>query len=115
MKLNILGTEYELKVMTETEYPKLKLISAYGLCEQYAKELIINKKMYEKEEKDCENLEKAVEKVIRHEIVHAFIHESGLTQYFHDETIVEWLAIQIPKMAKEMVKADALSVEEIKL
>lgn len=111
VRINILGTDYKLKTMSEDQYPKLKLISAYGLCEQYTKELIINKRMDEKEEKDVELLHKAKEKVIRHEIVHAFIHESGLSEYFHDETIIEWLAVQIPKIAKAMKEVGVLDID----
>ena len=111
IRINILGTEYKLKTLSEEEYPKLKVISAYGCCEQYSKELIINSRLDIKEDKDVELIHKAKEKVIRHEIVHAFIHESGLSEYFHDETIIEWMAIQIPKMVKVMKEVGVLDID----
>ena len=43
-------------------------------------------------------------KVTRHEIIHAFLFESGLTENFthpdfgHDETYVDWFASQFPKI-----------------
>ena len=44
-------------------------------------------------------------KQLRHEIIHAFMSESGLqanwehtTQLGHDETTVDWFAIQYPKI-----------------
>ena len=36
--------------------------------------------------------------VLRHEIIHAFLYESGLRNYSADETLVDWLAAQFPKM-----------------
>ena len=46
-------------------------------------------------------------KVLRHEIIHAFMYESGLgsnwkhdCQIGHDETVIDWFAIQSPKIYK---------------
>lgn len=36
--------------------------------------------------------------VVRHEAIHAFFHESGLDGYSADEQLVDWLAMQFPKM-----------------
>lgn len=47
-------------------------------------------------------------KVFRHEIVHAFFGESGLKDYMHDETLVDWIAAQLPKMVKVMAQAGCL-------
>ena len=43
-------------------------------------------------------------RIVRHEIIHAFLFESGLgfnyehKPFGHDETMVDWLAIQWPKI-----------------
>lgn len=44
-------------------------------------------------------------KSLRHEIIHAFLFESGLganfehpNQFGHDETFIDWFAIQYPKI-----------------
>ena len=47
-----------------------------------------------------------VKRIIRHEIIHAFMFESGLGFNFEhkpfgqDETMIDWFAIQYPKMRK---------------
>ena len=48
-----------------------------------------------------------MKKQLRHEIIHAFLAESGLQtnfehcrQFGHDETMVDWIAIQFPKIYK---------------
>lgn len=53
---------------------------------------------------DFDSLQK---KQLRHEIIHAFLSESGLQcnwqhteQFGHDETTVDWFAIQSPKIFK---------------
>lgn len=35
---------------------------------------------------------------LRHEVIHAFLEESGLDNYSEDEQLVQWLAIQFPKI-----------------
>ena len=41
---------------------------------------------------------KRYREVMRHEIIHAFFSEAGLDDYSDNEQLVNWLAIQIPKM-----------------
>lgn len=102
MKVNVLGVEYEILVLSEEDFPKLKVMSASGLAELYDKKLIINKNNTTPGEDTYDNLEAYSNKVIRHEIVHAFFHESGLIDYCQDEQLVDWIALQIPKIIKAM-------------
>ena len=55
-----------------------------------------------------ENFQEAVPKIIRHEIIHAYLYESGLDSYAEDETIVDWIAAQFPKMAGTFGEVGAL-------
>ena len=50
-------------------------------------------------------------KVVRHEIVHAFLTESGLAEnsfWAQNEELVDWIAIQGPKLIKAWQEAGAL-------
>lgn len=100
MKINILGQEYDLLMLDETEFPKLKSMEADGLAELYNKQLIINKECTIPSDNSYDKLEGYVDKVIRHEIIHAYFHEAGLMGYCKDEQLVDWLAMQLPKMMK---------------
>lgn len=100
MKLNILGQEYELLILSEEEFPKLKSMNASGLAELYDKKLIINKSNMIPTDSSLDNLQEYTDKVIRHEIIHAYFHEAGLVDYCYDEMLVDWLALQIPKIIK---------------
>lgn len=77
MKVNILGTDYEIKHLSESEYKKLKTLEANGLAELYSKELIINSEMDDGSGKVYANFNQYEKKVIRHEIVHAFSMSQG--------------------------------------
>jgi len=108
LKVNILGVEYEILQMSEEEFPKLKAMNSSGLAELYDKKLIINKNNYISREETYDNLEEYAKKVIRHEIVHAFFHEAGLMDYCKDEQLVDWMALQIPKISKVFIEANCI-------
>lgn len=38
--------------------------------------------------------------VLRHEVIHAFFNECGLAEYCNDEQLVQWIAVQFPKILK---------------
>ena len=107
MIVNVLGEKYKI-----VEEENLKSEDANGLCEFFTKEIHLRKLVEEKDTFD--NLEAYKKKVLRHEIVHAFLFESGLASnsYWADnEEIVDWIAIQFPKLAQAFKDADC---EEVK-
>lgn len=98
--INILGTGYHIEYKTMTEDSNLK--EADGYCDYTSKHIVIRAKNDSK----VENFEWLQRKALRHEIVHAFLAESGLQANFqhpdefgHDETMVDWFAAQFPKIS----------------
>lgn len=62
-----------------------------------------------------EDLQTHTKKVMRHEIIHAFLYESGLwvnsgnvENWGCSEEITDWIAIQFPKMLKAFQKANCI-------
>lgn len=105
MKVRILGTTYKIK------YKKLGNKDLDGLCDYTEKKIIIRSDNFNNVG-DFKWLQK---KQLRHEITHAFMAESGLgpnwehcNKFGHDETTVDWFAIQSPKIQKVFVKLDIL-------
>lgn len=100
--VNILGTEYEILRQSRKENPKLE--NSNGLCEQYSKQIIVDTFDEAKEDVMCvENLEDFEKKVLRHEIIHAYLGESGLrsnSDWAENEEMIDWFAIQFPKLLK---------------
>ena len=103
-KINVLGTEYTILYGTEYQYSKLK--DSTGCCDTSVKKIYISDMSEEKKENDSlEDLEEYKKHVLRHEIVHAMFYESGLnnnSDYAANEELVDWIAIQLPKLVKIM-------------
>ena len=67
-------------------------------------------------EKARQDLEYYQKTVLRHEIIHAFLFESGLAgscnvwdgSWAENEEMVDWIAMQLPKIIQACKEADAL-------
>lgn len=95
--VDILGTEYKVYIKTPEEDAKLNECNGY--TDWTKKEICIGK--FEPHVMSLQNQEAFLQKVLRHEIVHAFLFESGLTRdWAHNEDMVDWVAMQIEKINK---------------
>ena len=70
---------------------------------------------FEQDRDSVEDLDEYRKKVLRHEIVHAFLYESGMwncsgstDRWGMDETITDWIAIQSPKIFEAFKEVDCL-------
>lgn len=111
MEVNILGTEYSIVEKKAEEDELLKRVDGY--IDKTTKEIVI----LEFTEENCEikNIDWCKKKVLRHEIIHAFLHESGLAESSNsvdawalNEEMVDFFAHQFPKMSKAFKEADCL-------
>lgn len=113
-RINILGSEWNIKFGSEEQYPILKNIDGY--CDQSTREIIVDDMEKLREQLDAKSdLPSYRKQVTRHEIIHAFLFESGLDissvkaeSWATNEEMVDWVAIQIPKIIVAMEKAGAL-------
>ena len=102
MILNILGTNYTLETKTEEEMPILSECDGY--CDTSTKRIYIKDFNKNKEDNNSlQDLNYYANKVARHEIIHAFLFESGLSVnsengWAVNEEMIDWIAIQLPKM-----------------
>lgn len=103
-KINILGTEYQIEFRKEDEDATLKTCNGY--CDVTVKLIVVLAEP--NKECDCEDFSFIQKKTLRHEIIHAFLMESGLfnntynveTGWASNEEVVDWFAIQSPKIFK---------------
>ena len=103
-KINILGTEYRIEFRKEDEDVTLKTYNGY--CDVTVKLIVVLAEP--NKECDCEDFSFIQKKTLRHEIIHAFLTESGLfnntynveTGWASNEEMVDWFAIQSPKIFK---------------
>lgn len=98
MEINILGTEYTITECRETEQPRLS--GNDGFIDTSTKEIYIDASLMAPTPYAKENLMDYRRKVIRHEIIHGALYESGLdtSSWAANEEIVDWIAVQYPKL-----------------
>lgn len=98
MKVKILGMEYEvIKDAEEKDYPQLKKCD--GFTDFSIKRIVVAN--FDKDESSVDDIDWYKKKVLRHELVHAFIHESGLAEncdWARNEELTDWIAIQFEKI-----------------
>ena len=101
--INVLGTDVRILFKKEADDPKLKNMVGYF---DSSKSLIVVK-ILEPDDYSLGDLEKYQLEILRHEIIHAFLHESGLDacagsadSWATNEEMVDWFAIQSPKIFK---------------
>lgn len=96
-KVNILGTEYTIERRKEADDTKLA-DGIDGYCDTSVKLLVICD--FEQDEHCKEDLHAYGLQVLRHEIIHAFFDESGLSDYSDNEQLVQWISTQAPKLVQ---------------
>ena len=109
-KINILGTEYTILIdVDEKDMPE----GADGCADNSTKTIRVAKQ--ELDRNSLQNLEAYKKKVLRHEIIHAFLYESGLScnsmgcsSWAANEEMIDWLAIMFSKINKAFKDADCL-------
>lgn len=109
MKISILGTEYNVSFLPEGKDARLNDYCD-GFCDETTKEIVV--KNYKRGEPDSKGkLELQEQKNIRHEVIHAFLFESGLAEnslWAQNEEMVDWIAKQAPKLIDAWREAGAL-------
>lgn len=106
MTVNVLGVDYTIK--ESNKVADLNLEENDGYCDHTTKTIVIDTfKDFPGSVKDLESYKK---QVIRHELVHAFLFESGLNgcSWAKDEEIVDWIACQFPKLHNAFAQCNAL-------
>ena len=112
--VDVLGTRYNI-ISADRNTNDRRLEGANAYCDYYAKEIVAIK--YEETEESFKDIHAFNRKTLRHEIVHAFLAESGLRRscsWAENEEVVDWIAIQFPKMFKAFKEAGALNSEDLK-
>ncbi len=117
MFIDILGTQYEILVKKHDEDESFKRRGIDAYCDGYAKQIVVcDVSTHPDYEQDGEETLIPYKNVqLRHEIVHAFLFESGLAQNSGDpgawamnEEMVDWFARQGPKIYKAWQQAEVV-------
>lgn len=100
MKINVLGTEYTVEISNRNANSALETNDGY--CDSSVKKIVVDDfSVLPDDGVKKENLAAQTAETLRHEIVHAFLNESGLSacsDWAKNEEMVDWIAIQLPKI-----------------
>lgn len=109
MTVSILGTSYSIQEQSKNENEHLK--DCDGYTDWTTKRIVIQREI----DGNLEDMEHYIKKVTRHEIVHAFLLESGLDvcsgetdAWARNEEMVDWFARQGQKIYAAWKEAGAL-------
>ena len=111
-KVDVLGTKYSLYLdVPEDADPILKDCSGY--CDKTIKRIVVIDKSIDDDLDDWMVYRKTI---MRHELIHAFLFESGIGGNCkwdvpgeeHPEHMVEWISMQFPKLMKAFQTVGAL-------
>ena len=100
MKVDILGAKWTITLTDKTK--DVGLLDSDGYCDPSSRLIVVNNAPDE----SLSNRQDWVKRNLRHEIIHAFLFESGIGFNFsgecigHSETMIDWMVIQFPKMLK---------------
>ena len=118
MTVSILGTDYSVAVKKYSEDGEFERLECGGYCSGSTKRIVLCDMStypgWEHEEADV--LEIVHKRMLRHEITHAFLEESGLSDnsgevsgaWARNEEMVDWIAIQGPKIYAAWQRAGCL-------
>ncbi len=107
LTVNVLGRDYTINFRAESEDAKLKECAGY--CDYSCGEIVIAKPS--DNVMNMRDTDAIARQNIRHELIHAFAHESGLccnSSWAMDEEMTDWVAIQFPKMLAAFTAAGAM-------
>lgn len=109
MKIDVLGTKWSVTTCSEKDDDRLR--DCDGYCDWTIKKIVAQKEV----EGTLEDMDCYVKKVLRHEIVHAFLIESGLHEcsgesvaWAANEAMVDWFARQGLKIYAAWKEAGAI-------
>ena len=117
-KIDVLGTEYAIKIVKVSECDDLKDNKFCGLCNNLTRTILLGDASEEEffGSMTEEEQEIQMKTTLRHEVIHAFLNESGLQDsaaridagWARNEEMVDWFAIQSPKIFKVFKELDIL-------
>lgn len=105
----ILGEEYKINTKVsiyEDEY----LQEVMGYCDSSIKEIVVAQ-LNTNTVGSLKNMKLFEDKIVRHEIIHAFLNESGLgecSDWAKEEEMIDFFARQFPKMLKVFKDLDVI-------
>lgn len=118
LKIDVLGTKYSIIRVKSGQDEYMEKMHFGGYCDDIVKRIVVLdlKTVPEWATEPEYRIKQQENETLRHELIHAFLSESGLAwnsfaperAWAKNEEMVDWLAIQMPKLLKAFKAADCL-------
>lgn len=107
LQVEVLGTVY--KIVFKTPEEDVRLLECDGYCDNSINQITI--KWFTWDSMNYNDMLIYTTKCIRHEVIHAFLYQSGLdvnslNAWARNEEMVDWLAIQLYKINEAAFNID---------
>lgn len=108
-QIDILGTLYSIQIADpKVDVWFVKYPSWQGYCSDVTKSIILRDDFDKDSRYSTEEMDRAIKETLRHEIIHAYLNESGLkgsagtyqSAWTGNEEMIDWFAIMLPKIFK---------------
>lgn len=118
VKMNVLGTDYTIQIFDTKEAKEHKAFETVkGYFDYTTKTInVIGSDTDDLAPEDIPVGDPAVitQYAIRHELIHAFLEESGLKDEITvPEELIDWIALQLPKIMKVCLRHGLLSEKDL--
>lgn len=114
----MLGTKYHIIKVKSGQDDYMEKMHFSGYCDEVVKRIVLlDLKTVPEWQKESEyRIKEQESETLRHELIHAFLNESGLSwnsfvpekAWAKNEEMVDWFAIQMPKLIKAFKAADCM-------
>lgn len=117
MKINVLGTKYDIVRVKYGQDEYMEKMHFGGYCDGVGKRIVLlDLKTVPEWTMELEaRITQQEKETMRHELIHAFLNESGLEwnsngcdAWAKNEEMIDWFAIQMPKLIAAFKATDCL-------
>lgn len=118
MKIDVLGTKYHIIRVKSGQDEYMEKMQFGGYCDDIVKRIVLLdlKTVPDWATEPEYRIKQQENETLRHELIHAFLSESGLAwnsfaperAWAKNEEMVDWFAIQLPKLMAAFKAADCL-------
>lgn len=115
IKVPVLGTNYLVRCVDAKDMPSWFFENCKGYCDHTAKVITVENLIAKKDDYNdaLADIEDVTNQAVRHELLHAFLRESGLgDETDFNEIVIDWFALQAPKIFKAFCLAKAFLPQE---
>jgi len=110
--VDVAGVSYFVKLLAPDKFEECNVRDVMGFTDYSTRTICVCDFTQEEREPDAmQHQQFIVNNTIKHELVHAFLFETGHAAYSEDEVLVDCIAVTLEKIINMCTQADAINKE----